>query len=218
MDPFHRGFEKVIQLESYIQGELASRDVISSVLCGGVAGIVAKTVVAPGERVKMSFQISKDIFSLKAAFDRGMLMIRSDGILSLWRGHSTTIIRVAPFAGLSYASHDYAENMLKEYFHTEKLYFTYKFLAGSIGGFTGTLFTYPLDVLRVRLALVPGITWSSALKQGGLFQGLSPTLLGIIPYSGTCWCTKQTLREFFNTTFARDPHIIEALVLNSLAG
>ncbi len=52
-----------------------------------------------------------------------------------------------------------------------------KFLAGSIGGLGGTLFTYPLDVIRVRMAL--GGSWVSSLKQGGLFQGLLPTLLGM---------------------------------------
>ena len=132
----------------------------------------------------MSFQISKDRFSFVAAFARANIMIKDAGIFSLWRGHSTTIIRVAPFAGISYASHDYTENAFKKHLQSDKLPIALKFIAGSVGGFVGTLFTYPLDVLRVRLALIPGITWVAAITQGGLFQGLSPTLLGIIPYSG----------------------------------
>ena len=56
----------------------------------------------------------------------------------------------------------------------------YEFLAGSIGGIGGTLLTYPLDVLRVRLALLPDATWTKAVNHGGLFQGLIPTLAGTL--------------------------------------
>ncbi len=40
-------------------------------------------------------------------------MANTGGILSLWKGHSTTIVRVAPYAGLCYAAHDYFENQFK---------------------------------------------------------------------------------------------------------
>ena len=157
---------------------------VESILCGSIAGVVAKTAIAPAERVKMSFQISLDKFTLRSAFQRGKEMALKDGILSLWKGHSTTVLRVAPFSGISYAAHDMAEQKFKKYLKTDNLPFMYKFLAGSIGGATGTFYTYPLDVLRVRLALTPGSTWLTTVRQGGLFQGLTPTIMGIIPYSG----------------------------------
>ena len=53
----------------------------------------------------------------------------------------------------------------------------------------------------MRLALLPGATWKSAIRQGGLFQGLVPTMLGIIPYSGTSWTVKQFLHERYNHHF-----------------
>lgn len=147
----------------------------------------------------MSFQTTKDPFSLTAALRRGVVMARSEGILSLWRGHSTTVLRVAPYAGLSYAIHDMTERELKEVLGKARLPFFYKFLAGSIAGAGATLLTYPLDVLRVRLALTHGSSWGSALAQGGLFQGLLPTMLGIVPYSGTAWSVKNhILDQFFS--------------------
>ena len=79
--------------------------------------------------------------------------------------------------------------------------------------------TYPLDVLRIRLALLPNSTWISTIRQGGLFQGITPTLLGIIPYSGTSWMMKQYLHEvyflFLNKSHAT---VIESLVINAIAG
>lgn len=226
MDPFLKGVEKrsdqlILDESTHKQSEArggASSDVISTILCGSIAGAVAKTAVAPAERVKMGFQISSEKFSLTKAMKNGIEIFRKGGLFSLWRGHSTTIIRVVPYSGISYAAHDYAEYHFKRHLQTEKLPFLFKFLAGSVGGATGTFFTYPLDVLRVRLALTPGASWASALNSGGIFQGLTPTMLGIIPYAGTAWMVKQTLLENFPLVFHRKPSLIESLALNAAAG
>ncbi len=52
----------------------------------------------------------------------------------------------APYAGLSYAVHDYAENGFKKFLKVDHLPFIYKFLCGSIAGVGGTLMTYPLGM------------------------------------------------------------------------
>jgi len=193
-----------------------NRDVYESLLCGATAGIVAKTVIAPGDRIKMSFQVSSEKFTLYNAFLKGREIVTTRGVLSLWRGHSTTILRIAPYAGLSYAIHDFSENVFKKTLRTDVLPPQYKFLAGACAGVGGTVLTYPLDVLRVRLAI--GRTWAMSLKQGGLFQGLAPTLLGIVPYSGTAWLSKQTMMEYFPTVMHRKPTVAESVVINAIAG
>lgn len=203
---------------SDMQSASTRNDVALSLLCGGVAGAVAKTAVAPVERVKMSFQISSRQFTLARAFRHGQEIIRTGGLSSLWKGHSTTLIRVAPLAGISFAAHDYAEAELKRYLCTDRLPIVYKFLAGAIAGSTGTFLTYPLDVMRVRLALVPNSDWITALRRGGLYQGLTPTILGIIPYSGAAWMIKQTLLERFIGFQNRSPSLIESLAINAIAG
>ncbi len=177
--------------------------------------------MAPAERIKMSFQVTMDRFTFAAALERGRSVVHNYGIIGLWRGHSTTLLRVAPFAGISYATHDYAEDIFKTGSNRE-LYrqfpYVYNFLAGSIAGAVGTVCTYPLDVLRIRLALTPHLTWSSAVAQGRFYRGLSPTLLGIVPYSGMTWCVKQSLRELFPLLTDREPVLIELLSINAVAG
>ena len=194
----------------------SNRDVYESILCGAVAGITAKTVIAPAERIKMTFQVSTDKFTLRNALIKGKNVVATQGVLSLWRGHSTTILRIAPYSGLSYAFHDASENMFKKMLHTDVLPAGYKFLAGSIGGVGGTAVTYPLDVLRVRLAL--GSTLSKALNQGGMYQGLTPTLLGIVPYAGITWLSKQTMFEQFPKVMHRTPSVVESMVISASAG
>jgi solute carrier family 25, member 42 len=225
MNPFLKGVENQSErlhleetIDNHDQNDSTPHDVMATILCGSIAGAVAKTAVAPAERVKMTFQISSDKFSLGRALKHGIEIFQKGGIFSLWRGHSTTIIRVAPYSGISYASHDYAEYQFKKHLQCEQLPFVYKFLAGSIGGVMGTFFTYPLDVLRVRLALIPGSNWVSAFQRGGLFQGLSPTMMGIVPYAGTAWMVKQTLLENFPIICHRQPTLIESLILNAAAG
>ena len=193
-----------------------NRDVYESIICGAIAGIVAKTVIAPGDRIKMGFQVSEEKFTLRNAFYKGREIIATKGVMSLWRGHSTTILRIAPYAGFTYAIHDASENMFKNMLDTDVLPAQYKFLAGSMGGVGGTVLTYPLDVLRVRLAI--GRTWAASIKQGGLYQGIGPTVVGIIPYSGTAWLSKQTMLEYFPTVTHRPPTVLESVVINAIAG
>lgn len=209
LDPSSFTFN-ILEVDHYIQHELAQHPVTSRVLCGAVAGVIAKTAIAPGEKVKMSFQISKSKFYWEKAFIVARAMVKNDGFLSLWKGHSTTVVRVAPFAGLNYLFHDYMEIAMKKSLKSEQLPFTYKFMAGSFGGAMATIFTYPLDVMRVRLALIKNSTWLSTFQAGGLYQGILPTLLGIVPYSGTIWCVKQTIQEYYPPVSAAETFAINA--------
>lgn len=217
METAQTDFQNINQI-TILQYELAQHPVYSRILCGAIAGVVAKTAIAPAEKVKMSFQVSMSKFSLYNAFNTGKQMLFREGFFSLWKGHSTTIVRVAPFAGLNFMFHDYIEMAFKKSLNTEQLPIVYKFIAGSFGGAMATVFTYPLDVLRVRLALVKDSTWWGTLRQGGLYQGLFPTFLGIIPYAGTVWCVKQTLQETYPKISGHKLTSFEGLVLNGLAG
>lgn len=72
-----------------------------------------------------------------------------------------------------------------------------RLVAGSFAGMTAVFFTYPLDVIRARLAfqvaeevIYTGIM--NALRvmfyqEGGvvaLYKGIVPTMLGMVPYAG----------------------------------
>ena len=113
---------------------------------------------------------------------------------------------------------------MKHFLNTDSLPLPYKFAAGSFAGAAATILTYPLDVLRVRLALIKGSTWSSIINEGALYQGLRPTLLGIVPYSGTSWCVKQVLLEMYMNgqecpkCEQQNHSLTESLLINGIAG
>ena len=76
---------------------------------------------------------------------------RETGVLGLWRGHGATLMRVAPYAALTYVSYDTYEAVLMETFGVQSSPAT-RFAAGAAAGATASAFTYPLDLLRARHA------------------------------------------------------------------
>ena len=68
----------------------------------------------------------------------------------------------------------------------------------------------------MRLAL--GASWDQCMMQGGFFQGMLPTILGIVPYSGTAWLTKQSLTEIYLKENTLNPNVVVSLAINTVAG
>eukprot|EP00818_Percolomonas_sp_WS_P006867 CAMPEP_0117455184 /NCGR_PEP_ID=MMETSP0759-20121206/11224_1 /TAXON_ID=63605 /ORGANISM="Percolomonas cosmopolitus, Strain WS" /LENGTH=178 /DNA_ID=CAMNT_0005248471 /DNA_START=360 /DNA_END=893 /DNA_ORIENTATION=- len=91
------------------------------------------------------------------------------------------------------------------------------FICGALAGCTSVTFTYPLDLLRLRLALQFSTSkyngvWDAARKiiseEGGplaLFKGMKATLLGVFFYSGINFFTYSSLKKFYAIHFAESP-------------
>ena len=56
---------------------------LQSMIAGGCAGILAKTVIAPAERVKMAFQTTKEVFTLRGALTKAQSMVTKGGFVTL---------------------------------------------------------------------------------------------------------------------------------------
>ncbi|TCD70248.1 hypothetical protein EIP91_004149 [Steccherinum ochraceum] len=122
---------------------------------GGVAGCVAKTVVAPLDRVKILFQASNPDYtkyagSWRGAFEAGAKIYRETGALGLLQGHSATLLRIFPYAAIKFMAYDQIEHILMP--TREQQTNVRRFTAGALAGMTSVFFTYPLDVIRVRMA------------------------------------------------------------------
>ncbi len=92
--------------------------------------------------------------------------------------------------------------------------------------------TYPLDVIRTRLAVqVTSVYYTSIAHAtrtiianegyGGLLKGMRPTLLGIAPYAGVNFATFEWLKRTIGTYQNKDPKQLSTttqLIAGSLAG
>ena len=82
-------------------------------LAGGVSAAVAKTAVAPIERVKLLLQIqhiSKQIpeeMRYKGIIDCFARIPREQGFLAYWRGNLANVIRYFPTQALNFAFKDH---------------------------------------------------------------------------------------------------------------
>ena len=127
---------------------------------GGVAATISKTSFAPIERVKLLLQTQDIIKFNKALKYKGMIdcfirIIKEEGVISLWRGNFSNILRYFPNQALNFALNEKFHKFFCPY-NSEKN--PWKFLLGNLlaGGVAGTAslsFIYPLDFVRTRLAV-----------------------------------------------------------------
>jgi solute carrier family 25 protein 42 len=70
---------------------------LESLIAGGAAGAVAKTIIAPADRIKIMFQVdSTRPFTLSRALETGRTIVQQHGVRGLWRGNGATMLRVIP--------------------------------------------------------------------------------------------------------------------------
>uniref|UniRef100_A0A8H7KA86 Mitochondrial thiamine pyrophosphate carrier 1 n=1 Tax=Bionectria ochroleuca TaxID=29856 RepID=A0A8H7KA86_BIOOC len=185
---------------------------------GGVAGCAAKTVVAPLDRIKILFQTSHSQFIHHATSWRGLLGAAQDirqlqGIRALFQGHSATLLRVFPFSGTNFLAYEQFRSALISSGSSETPY--RRFVAGSLAGAVSTFLTYPLELIRVRMACEmknsgSSSSWSRVCRTmyrgtagqsgiAGFYQGLAPTLLGILPYSGFSFLAHDQIGDWLRS-------------------
>ncbi|KAK4166752.1 putative mitochondrial carrier protein LEU5 [Cladorrhinum sp. PSN259] len=124
-------------------------------VAGGLAGCAAKTIVAPLDRVKILFQSHNPHFVKYTGswygVSQAMKAIRAqDGVIGLFRGHSATLLRIFPYAGIKFIAYEQIRAVIIPSKDKETPF--RRLISGSLAGVTSVYFTYPLEVIRVRLA------------------------------------------------------------------
>lgn len=205
--------------------------IINSLISGAIAGAVAKTTVAPLDRTKIIFQVSSNKFSAKEVVKLIYWTYKKDGFFSLWRGNSATMVRVIPYAAIQFCSHEQYKHALGAHYgtHGRPLPPLPRLLAGAMAGITATTLTYPLDLVRARMAVTPKEMYCNILhvfvrisREEGvktLYSGFTPTILGVIPYSGLSFFTYETCKKL-HAEYTERPHPYphERLVFGACAG
>ncbi|KAJ4985586.1 mitochondrial carrier protein [Stagonosporopsis vannaccii] len=128
---------------------------IKSGIAGGIAGCAAKTVVGPLDRVKILFQTQNPQFAKYSGSWTGFPTAVRDiylqaGVQGLFKGHSATLLRIFPYAGIKFLAY---EQIRARVIHSKAQETPgRRFISGSMAGMVSVFFTYPLEVIRVRLA------------------------------------------------------------------
>ncbi|OBA27783.1 mitochondrial carrier [Hanseniaspora valbyensis NRRL Y-1626] len=190
--------------------------VLKSGLAGGIAGVFAKTLIAPLDRIKILFQTGNPHFLQYRGSMNGLLKAMHhislvDGFRGFYQGHSATLVRVFPYAGIKFITYEQFRNFFiptPEYEqHWRRL------VSGSCAGLSSVFVTYPLDLVRVKLAyithrkdaklfpLIKDTYYNNGLKPGihNFYKGFMPTMYGMVPYAGVAFFAHDFCHDIFKS-------------------
>jgi hypothetical protein len=151
-------------------------------------------------------------------------ILRNEGWKGLWAGNGANLLRIFPAKAVVFSSNDIYKSMLinltttttnsktASATSTEKLSGPLSFLAGGLAGMTASALTYPLDFARGRIS--GKLATASGKKEYGgiiqtvvltvkdegvraLYKGVTPTILGAMPYEGIKFGTVGLLENLF---------------------
>ncbi|KAF3972660.1 hypothetical protein CMV_003865 [Castanea mollissima] len=209
-------------------------------LAGGVAGGVAKTVVAPLERVKILFQTRREEFQSIGLLGSFKKIAKTEGVMGFYRGNGASVARIVPYAALHYMTYEQYRRWIIVTFPDVGRGPVLDLVAGSFAGGTAVLFTYPLDLVRTKLAyqvvgssklnaqmliknelVYKGILdcFSKTYKEAGirgLYRGVAPSLYGIFPYAGLKFYFYEEMKR--HVPVEQKKNIMVKLVCGSVAG
>ena len=90
-----------------------SEKAIVGFIAGGAAGAIAKTAIAPLDRVKISFQCSNSqSFSYREAIRFLITSHHKHGFTNHWRGNTATMARIVPSSAIRFSSHELFKHWL----------------------------------------------------------------------------------------------------------
>mgnify|MGYP005840960781 CR=1 FL=1 len=114
--------EQTVRRRPTIKEEIAKvPKEVRNILAGGIAGMVAKSVVAPLERIKILYQVSAERFVLREVPTVAKHIIQREGFTALWRGNTATMLRVFPYSGIQFMVFDRCKTyLLREHERRER--------------------------------------------------------------------------------------------------
>jgi solute carrier family 25 phosphate transporter 23/24/25/41 len=180
-------------------------DALKTLISGGIAGAISRTIVSPLERVKILFQTQGTPPKYTSIAQCLRVMFQEEGFRGLFKGNWANCLRVFPASATQF----YTYGEFKKMFASENGEITSfgRLCAGAMAGTTAQVVTYPLDFIRTRLT-VDGVGGKSQYKgvihcaqsvyraEGwtAFYKGMVPSLVGVVPYAGLDFAVYESLK------------------------
>lgn len=186
-------------------------------LASAVSGVMAKTVNAPLDRIRVFFQLGGATKLSRHNIKDTLAALAKDGGLraALWRGNLVACLRVMPESAIRMWAITNTRMVVagieKPADGVSISHIPGRFMAGAAGALAANLAIYPFDVVQTRmmatlsrtaanrrhviLSTIGEIRKSAGLA--GFYRGLAPSLLSILPFAGINITTFEFLKSIY---------------------
>lgn len=225
-----------------LQDFLKTREV-GEFLSGALAGAMTKALLAPLETIRTRMVVGIGSKNIYGSF---VQIIEQQGWQGLWAGNAINMLRIVPTQAIELGTFEYVKRSMtaaQEKWKQEEspslqigdmsISFSLAWLspiavAGAAAGIVSTLACHPLEVLKDRLTVSPDVypNLSIAVRKmyndggvGALYSGISPTLIGMLPYSTCYYFMYETMKKSYCLANKKDSLTRgEMLLVGALSG
>jgi solute carrier family 25 thiamine pyrophosphate transporter 19 len=197
-------------------------------VAGAIGGMVARTMAAPFDVLKIRFQLQFGNQVKYGSISTALRdIIREEGVLSLWKGNLSAsylwvtymAIQFGMYGGMKRFFENDGHNSLSKRIQTASSSSsssttqksTITFLCGATAATVACASTYPFDIMRTQFVMqgkdrvVPtmrGFVSHTLAARGvsGFYAGLTPAVVGITPYMGLNFALFEKFKEILNHT------------------
>ncbi|CAM0872451.1 unnamed protein product [Alopecurus aequalis] len=208
-------------------------------LAGGVAGAVSKTCTAPLARLTILFQVQgmhSDVATMRKTtiWREASRIVYEEGPRAFWKGNLVTIAHRLPYSSISFYAYERYKYWLQMLPGLDKnsglgADVGVRMVGGGLSGITAASLTYPLDLVRTRLAAQTNTAYYRGISHAlfaicrdegprGLYKGLGATLLGVGPSIAISFSVYETLRSHWLLERPCDSPVLISLACGSLSG
>lgn len=212
----------IIRIFPYSAAQLASNDTYKRLLAdenheltvgrrlvaGACAGMTATALTHPLDTVRLRLALPNHPYH--GATHAAMTMARTEGLGSLYKGLVPTLIGIAPYAALNFASYDLIKKWI---YHGEKPQSAAANLL--VGGCSGTIaatICYPLDTIRRRMQM-KGQAYANQMdafrtimaREGlrGFYRGWSANTIKVVPQNAIRMVSYEALKGLLGVRKAK---------------
>lgn len=149
---------------------------VRDLLAGGFAGGVARMFVAPLDVIKIRFQVMGDSVTIPSGENMPKVskeyrslghaareITAQEGVRALWKGNIPALVMIIPYVGIQFSCYQYYQRKFRRTVPQPYL----SMVSGSFSAVVATFCTYPLDLIRTRLAVQ-----TEPRKYTGLFDAV----------------------------------------------
>lgn len=177
---------------------------VEDMLCGAFSGGTTRMCVAPLDVIKIRFQVASEtggLYSYTSMKHAAGSILRLEGPAAFWKGNVPALLMVVPYYALQFGLfYQLRQSSLLPGWSPQPR----DLCLGGSAGAAAALLTYPLDVVRTQIAAEPTrfagmreVARGVYARRGvrGLFQGIQPRLVEIVPFISLQYATYEQGRR-----------------------